>query len=157
MTMTKEKIKPSTNPAVNEIANECLAMRLRLMNRKVTRIYDDALRPTGLRTGQLNILTVVAKLGFVSFGRVGKTLAMEKSTVSRNVERLRSLGWIKVLAGEDGRTRMLAVTKKGEQVLEQALPLWRQAQEEAREMLGETGATVVRQAARFHRHGHLQH
>ena len=52
-----------TTPAIDAIARTCIAVRLRLLNRVVTNLYDDALRPLGLKVSQLNLLVVTAKLG----------------------------------------------------------------------------------------------
>ena len=49
--------------SVDAIARSCIAVRLRLLNRVVTNLYDDALRPLGLKVSQLNLLVVTAKLG----------------------------------------------------------------------------------------------
>src|SRR5262245_59448709 len=78
-------------PAGNEspdavIAAECLAVRLRALNRAVSALYDDALRPHGLRVGQLNLLVAVARLGPAKPGDLCRFLCMEKSTLSRDVE-----------------------------------------------------------------------
>ena len=57
---------PAVDRAAETIAGECLAVRVRMLNRTITAIYDDALRPLGLTTGQLNILVVVTKRGPLS-------------------------------------------------------------------------------------------
>ena len=79
---------------VDTIASECLAVRIRLLNRSVTNIFDHALRPLGVKVSQLNVLTVVAKRGPISPRDVAKQLNMEKSTLSRNVDRMRAHGWL---------------------------------------------------------------
>ena len=48
------------SPAIDAIARTCIAVRLRLLNRVVTNLYDDALRPLGLKVSQVNILVVMA-------------------------------------------------------------------------------------------------
>ena len=52
-----------SSDSIDMIVRDCIAVRLRLLNRVVTNLYDDALRPLGLKTSQLNILTSTAKLG----------------------------------------------------------------------------------------------
>ena len=37
------------NTTIDTIARECIAVRVRMLNRIITGIYDDALRPLGLR------------------------------------------------------------------------------------------------------------
>ena len=85
---------------VETIASECLAVRICLLNRTVTNIFDEALRPLGVKVSQLNVLVVVAKLGPISPGDVARRLNMEKSTVSRNVDRMRTRGWLRVSEGD---------------------------------------------------------
>ena len=48
---------------IDTIAGACIAVRLRLLNRVVTNLYDDALRPLGLKMSQLNILVATARIG----------------------------------------------------------------------------------------------
>lgn len=138
----------TTNPqphhqAAELIAGECLAVRVRLLNRTITGIFDDALRPLGLTVGQLNILVVVARRGPVSPGEVAQVLNMEKSTVSRNIERMRTNGWLNVAAPAKGRKQMLTLTRSGERLLTESVPAWEQAQSKARAVLGQRGAASV--------------
>src|SRR5713101_10188441 len=92
------------NP-IDTIAHNCIAVRLRLLNRVVTNLYDDALRPLGLKVSQLNILVVAAKLGLARPAKVCDILQLDTSTLSRNVERMRTKDWLEVVAGEDARTQ----------------------------------------------------
>jgi hypothetical protein len=39
-------------PTAEVIAAECIAVRVRVLNRAITTLYDDALRPHGLRIGK---------------------------------------------------------------------------------------------------------
>ena len=78
---------------VDRITRDCLAARVRLLNRQVLRLYDEALRPLGIKVTQLNVLVVLARLGPCSPTALTQVLDMEKSTLSRNVERLRQRGF----------------------------------------------------------------
>ena len=133
--------------AAELIAGECLAVRVRLLNRTITAIYDDALRPLGLTAGQLNIMVVIAKRGPLSPGDVARRLNMEKSTVSRNVERMRKNGWVTVMAAESGRKQHLALTREGKTLLEKSVPAWNEAQTKARAVLGQRGAESIHRVA----------
>ena len=125
------------------MASECLAFRVRLLNRTITGIYDDALRPLGLTAGQLNVLVAVAKLGPLSPGEVARKLNMEKSTVSRNIERMQRNGWLTVSPDDSGRKQSLALAPKGSQLLKKSLPLWKEAQSRAAAVLGQRGAKSI--------------
>ena len=86
----------SDRPAAELIAGECLAVRVRTLNRAVTALYDEALRPHGLRVGQLNLLVAVARMGTARPGDLCRILRMDKSTLSRDVEVMRRNGWLEV-------------------------------------------------------------
>ena len=132
---------------VDTIASECLAVRIRLLNRTVSNIYDDALRPLGVKVSQLNVLMVVAKLGPVSPGDVARRLNMEKSTVSRNVDRMRTRGWLKVSDGDSGRKQILELGSAGRKLIEKSVPLWKKAQAQTEAVLGQQGARSIHRAA----------
>ncbi len=123
-------------------------MRMRLLNRVVTRIYDDALRPLGMKTSQLNILIVTARLGLVRPAQIRDRLKMDLSTVSRNVARMRARGWIEVVEDEkDARAHQLRLSAAGRRLLEQARPAWDKAQEEVKELLGHAGVKAIMSGA----------
>jgi DNA-binding MarR family transcriptional regulator len=133
--------------AVDTIARTCIAVRLRLLNRVVTNLYDDALRPLGLKISQLNILVVTAKLGLAQPSKVCDILQLDTSTLSRNVERMRAKGWLEVVPGEDARTQPFRLTAQGRRLLERAVPAWEQAQRQATKLLGDEGIALLNQAA----------
>ena len=130
-----------------ELNQACFADKLRLLNRIITRIYDEALRPTGLTTSQMNILVVVAKYGEATPLQIRDWLHMEKSTLSRNVGRLQQNGWLSILKSDNGRTHTLKLTSKGSQALQEGLPLWESAQRKAETILGKTGIQAIMRVA----------
>ena len=125
------------------VAGECIANKVRLLNRAVTAIYDEALRPHGVKIGQMTVLVTVSKMGSASPGAVGRMLHMEKSTLSRNVDRMRARGWLEALPTEDGRTTELRVTARGRRLLREVHPAWTRAQRRAGEMLGDQGVRGI--------------
>ena len=137
-----------TTPAIDAIARTCIAVRLRLLNRVVTNLYDDALRPMGLKVSQLNILVVTAKLGLAQPAKVCDILHLDTSTLSRNVERMRAKGWLEVVPAEDARTQPFRLTAQGKRLLEKAVPAWEQAQKQAEELLGDEGIALLNKAAK---------
>ena len=136
----------SADRAADRIAGECLAVRVRLLNRTITAIYDDALRPLGLTAGQLNMLVFLARRSPTSPGEVARRLKMEKSTVSRNLERMRKNGWLAVTSAESGRRQHLTLTRQGCRLLEKSVPAWDEAQTRARAVLGRRGAESIHRA-----------
>jgi DNA-binding MarR family transcriptional regulator len=133
--------------AVDDIAYTCIALRLRLLNRVVTNLYDDALRPLGLKVSQLNLLVATAKLGLAQPAKVCEILQLDTSTLSRNVERMRAKGWLEVVSEEDARTQPFRVTGQGNKLLARAFPAWERAQKEATKILGEEGIALLDEMA----------
>ncbi len=127
----------SIEKTIDTIAGECIAVRLRMLNRAVTNLYDDALRPLGLKVSQMNILVAAGKLGTARPAEVCDHLHLDVSTLSRNVERMKARGWLEVVADEDGRAQPFRLTTQGRRLLEKAAPAWKQAQQQAKEILGE--------------------
>src|SRR6266567_7159873 len=117
--------------SIDTIARTCIAVRLRLLNRVVTNLYDDALRPLGLKVSQLNILIVTAKLGLARPGQVCEILQLDASTLSRNVKPLQAHGWVEVVPGEDARAQPFRLTPKGKRLIEKSVPAWGEAQRRA--------------------------
>ena len=131
----------------SQLNQACIADKLRLLNRFITRLYDEALRPTGMTTSQMNILVVVAKYGEATPHQVVDWLHMEKSTLSRNVRRLQQNGWLVIRPAKKGNPHSLKLTLKGNRALQRGLPLWESAQEEAKAILGKTGLQEILRVA----------
>ena len=127
-------------PKGTPMAEQCLAVRVRLLSRRLSRIYDGALRPLGLTVAQLNVLSVLEVIGSAPSGRVADLLAMEISTLSRNARIIEGEGWITIDRAARGNGRILGLTSAGRQKLRKARPAWERAQAEARELLGDEGA-----------------
>jgi DNA-binding MarR family transcriptional regulator len=139
--------KPTTN-TIDTIAHTCIAVRLRRLNRVVTNIYDEALRPLGLKVSQLNILIVAAKLGLARPAQVCDILQLDASTLSRNVKPLQKHRWLEVVPGEDARTQPFRLTPQGKRLIEKAVPAWEEAQHQATELLGDEGIALLDKAAK---------
>lgn len=121
--------------ACHEIARECIASRIRRLNRIITSVYDEVLRSLGITLNQLNILVFLSHKENASLSEIAEGLKLEISTASRNLNRLRKSKTIEVQTGNDARVRQFRVSKKGKQLIMKALPLWRKAQKKASEIL----------------------
>ena len=114
----------------------CVALRVRRMSRIITRIYDEALRPLGLTASQFTLLTAIAQQDGITAAEIGFTLDIEKSTLSRNLKRLESLGYMTMdpPAGRHGRG--LHLTPAGESAIKEAYPIWSKTQSHVESVLG---------------------
>jgi DNA-binding MarR family transcriptional regulator len=68
-----------------------------------------------------------------------RRLSLEKSTVSRNVDRMYRRGWVEFVPGEDGRSHHLKLTAKGARLLRESTALWQVAQKKVSLLLGKKG------------------
>ncbi len=125
------------------IAGECLARRARIISRAVSGLYEDALRPHGITTAQMSILVAVTARGETGPGDVAAALCLEKSSLSRNLDRMIAHGWVEVVSGDDARSQRLQVTPGGAKLLQRAAPAWRSAQKKTRALLGDPGAAAL--------------
>ncbi len=137
--MTKDQANSRRSKAVAQTVNtvmaKCIGARALRLHRAVARLYDNELRPLGLRITQLSLLAAIEAEGRARPADLAEVLDMEKSTLSRNVKILVERGWVRVLDGEVGRTQVLELTKRGRSQLLQAMPAWEAAQKRVRAWL----------------------
>ena len=108
---------------VARVARSCLASQARRLSRALTRHYNDRLRPLGLNIAEMNLLVAVAATGPVQPAGLARALDLEKSTLSRNLQRLADRGWVVVRDNPEDRGDLVEATRSGERLLEQAIPL----------------------------------
>ena len=116
----------------------CVCMQLRKAGRVVTQIYDRCLRPVGIRGTQFALLKRIACMRRPFSTDIGKVLCMDQTTATRNIGLLERAGF--VAAGvhpDDARKKVVELTPEGQAKLEEAFPLWEEAQREIREYLGD--------------------
>ena len=130
-----------------EVVRDCIATRLRMADRVITKVYDDALRPLGLKVTQMTMLVVAEDRGLIRQSEVGAELRLDDSTLSRNLERMRTNGWLVGVPGEDARVHSYRLTEAGRTLLDKAIPAWRGAQHEAERLLGDAGVQALRRFA----------
>lgn len=110
------------------LAQACVCYNTRKVARAVTRLYDDALRPCGLRATQLTLLMVIEAMGEPTISALAEQLVMDRTTLARDLRPMETAGWVSVVPGRDRRTRIVRLTNLGDATLREALPLWRGAQ-----------------------------
>ena len=122
---------------LREVARACACANLRKAARAVTQVFDEALGSTGLRATQFTLLVTSRLAGESPVSELAEKMAMDRTTLSRNLKPLVRKGLLEVRPGADGRTRLLRITPEGERILGKAYPLWEQAQHKVVGVLGE--------------------
>src|SRR6266508_520898 len=114
----------------------CVCGTLRMVSRAVTQLYDEVLRPSGLRVTQFSILGAIARMGEANLRQLEDTLAIDQTTLTRSLNLLERNGVIERASHPDGRIKAMRLTAKGRRALEVARPLWAQAQDKVLRELG---------------------
>ena len=129
-----------------DVVESCMCHKVRMAARAVTRAYDAALRPVGLRATQFAVLVAVATEGAVSITALAESMEMDRSTLTRNVRPLAKDGLLAV--GREGwhRSRTIEITERGRARVREALPLWERAQATLQRQLGEPQWTGANQS-----------
>lgn len=127
-------------PSVTELGaagRACACFNLRRAARAVTQMYDEILRPVGIRSSQLMLLAAVGVEQPASVKTLADVLGMDRTTLSRNLKPLERDGLVRSKPGKDRRVREVELTEKGDEMLGRALPVWREAQSRLTEILGD--------------------
>jgi len=116
----------------------CVCSTLRMVSRAVTQLYDDILRPSGIRVTQFSILATIARAGQANLRQLETVLAIDQTTLTRSLNLLDRDRMIERVPHPDGRIKAMRLTRTGRRILDVARPLWARAQEKVLRELGKT-------------------
>lgn len=137
-----------TDAAAFADCRNCLCQASRSAARGITAVYDQHLRPHGLRVTQFTILANLILRGATPMTTLAEALGADRTTLTRNLALLARNGWVETHADEsDARTHLVSVTTKGRAVADQALPAWRAAQAAVTARLGGADVATLRRLA----------
>lgn len=109
---------------------QCMVSNSRMAARAITRRYDAYLRPHGVTATQLSLMGGMSMVPGSTVSQLAEARGFERTTLTRNLDRLEQMGL--VASAAQGRGRVPALTNKGEALIAELLPLWRRAQAELR-------------------------
>ena len=115
----------------------CTSFKLRQLTRRVSQHYDRVVAASGLKTTQYSLLSQIEHLGPVRPSDLAAAMAMEASTLTRNLQPLLKSGWAEIGPGSDGRTRVITATAAGRAKRAEAARSWKRAQLEINARLGD--------------------
>lgn len=118
---------------------QCMVSNTRMAARAITRRYDAYARQFGITATQFSLLGVITASGEQTVSELAEARGFERTTLTRNLDRLEKMGLIESRAAEHGNGRLCRLTPKGDALVEQLLPYWRKAQAEIRDELGGDG------------------
>jgi DNA-binding MarR family transcriptional regulator len=132
--MNPPRVNPGRTP---DGPRGCTALKLRQLDRQVTRHYDHHVGRAGLKITQYSLLSHVVRLGPVRPSGLAARLQLDASTLTRNLQPLLAQGWIRLGPGEDGRSRLVSATEAGVRKQAEAREAWQQAQRTLHARLGQ--------------------
>lgn len=125
--------------------HQCNCFTVRKAARRISRLYDDFLQPTGLRVTQFLILAALAKVESASVNELAVRLDLERTAMGKTLGPLDRDGLIRIEPSPtDGRIRLVMLAPEGRRVLRDAVHLWRQAQQRLADLNGERWMAALR-------------
>jgi DNA-binding MarR family transcriptional regulator len=119
--------------------SRCMVSNTRMAARAITRRYDAYTRPFGITSTQYSVLGLIVASSERNVSELAERRGFERTTLTRNLDRLEKMGLIASRPAEHGNGRICSLTPKGRALVDELLPLWRKAQAEIRQELGADG------------------
>ena len=110
---------------------QCVCTAARRRSRELTRLFEKAMRGSGVRGTQFTLLATLVQTGPLPTTRLADFQGLERTTLTRNLARLVRDGFVRIDEGEDRRVRKVAITPAGEEAARRAYPFWKKAQDAA--------------------------
>jgi DNA-binding MarR family transcriptional regulator len=132
-----------------DMDGRCNCTAARRATRYLSASYDKAIAPAGLRTTQFNILHRLALHGGATITALAPLIAIDRTTLATNLKPLERDGLVSIRTPEtDRRARVIEITEAGLKRLEEAVPLWKDAQRRFEDAFGAADASELRATLR---------
>lgn len=118
---------------------DCTCFRIRRLSRQISQLYDEALRPAGLRVTQFSLLSALRNKGPMTVATLARGLGADRTSISRALAAVQAHGWVMVEAGTDKRSKTVSISQAGLETLQNAEPFWETAQQHIANALGGDG------------------
>lgn len=118
--------------AVSNKREECICRVVRETARSLTNAYDRALGPSGIKTTQFTVLSVLDRESTASIGELSELLGLDQTTTTRNLMVLEDAGLVTRVAHHDPRVKLLKLTARGRQKRLTAEKYWQDVQAKVR-------------------------
>lgn len=132
-----------TNGPIVRLGDSVL-MNVRFLSRSVTDIFDEALRSSNISSAQFVLLSMIGQRGSITRAEIARVQHLDRSTLTRGLKSILFEGWAEeVRDNANGRTRPIALTAAGKDLLVNAEPAWLAAQARAKARLGQDGTMAL--------------
>lgn len=109
------------------VRDTCLCLHAQRAARALARLFDTALKPTGLTNQQFSLMMALNRPEPPPMGPVAKLLGMDRTTLTAALKPLAARGWVAIEPDpNDGRGKRLRLTHEGMTALVAAVPIWKE-------------------------------
>jgi DNA-binding MarR family transcriptional regulator len=127
--------------------DQCNCFAMRKATRQISRFYDAHLGPAGLRLTQFLTLAALNEVGSTPVNALAERLDIERTAMGKMVGFLERDGLVRIQPSPtDGRSRMIELTEAGRRLLDEAAPLWNEAQRQFAQLNGADNVAALRGA-----------
>src|SRR4029453_15250423 len=106
---------------------QCLCLAARVEAQRLTRMFDERLRPFDLTINQFTLLATLVIGGPQAVTRLAAPLGIHRATLTRNLALAERRGLVTHRPGEDSRERLIEITAAGRELATSAFPAWQAA------------------------------
>jgi DNA-binding MarR family transcriptional regulator len=125
--------------------DQCNCFAVRKAARRISRMYDAYLQPTGLRVTQFLLLAALGELRSAPVNGLAERLDIERTAMGKMVGFLERDGFVRIEPSPtDGRSRIAKLTPEGRALHHRAALLWGEAQRQFSERNGADNAGALR-------------
>ncbi len=117
------------------LKSECISRSVRCADRSLTNAYDRALAPSGLRTTQYTMLSVLQRQSVATISELSEILELDQTTTTRNVRILEDSGLLMRVPHHDPRVKLLKLTAEGKRKRLVAFAHWQNVQNQIKSSL----------------------
>lgn len=115
--------------------SDCLMLNTIMAARALTRRYDVRLKHLGISVAQFSVMMTLRSSDHQPVARMAERIAMDRTTLLRNLELLSRKGLVQAEPAAKGRGRVFTLTAEGDVLLDRAIPHWHSARAELQTLL----------------------
>ena len=113
------------------------------LSRRISKMFRCHFSKLNVSNSQVGIFMILLEKGELSQDKLGKMMELERSTVSRDLVRLVDQGYLYKV--KDGKSPLLGLTKKGQELALKVKVEWEKGYKESRDLIGEKGLAALRE------------
>lgn len=110
--------------------SRCLLLNTIMTARALSRRYDEQLRPFGVSVVQFSIMAMIRGESGETVSAIAERISMDRTTLSRNLDLLERKRLVSKGRAARGNAKSCKLTRKGDELLDRLIPVWRAAQKE---------------------------